>query len=142
MLEAAQPAVDAEQRLGLVLDQLALAQHFVEYDFDSKEHGEAPRRDYDELRRLAAQAFPDFGYYNVALPLLEEIGNAQCGVGDAIDDLADIARDLYDVAWRWSNTSVDDALFHFQHGFRAHWRDHVRGLQLYLAARAGAEAPR
>jgi hypothetical protein len=135
LIENPPPPLESEQRLVILLDQLALAQHFVEYEFEARVHGQPPARNYEDLRRLATRAFPDFGYYNVALTILEDMGTAQCAVGDAIDDVADIAGDLYVVAWRWSNTSVNDALFHFHHDFRVHWRDHLRGLQLYLAAR-------
>ena len=63
-----------------------------------------------------------------------KVGEAALNVGDAVDDIADIAMDLDDVLCRWTE-SPDDALWHFVHGFNAHWGEHLRALQLYLYVR-------
>jgi Domain of unknown function (DUF5063) len=125
---------EAEERLPALLDRLALAQAYASFTFDETDYPDSPRRNYDELRALISRRFPNYGYYNVAENITTEIGNAGTLVGDAIDDLADIAGDLYKVEWCWSNTSEADALFHFEYDFKYHWRQHLRGLQLYLDA--------
>ncbi len=125
---------DNERRLTASLDRLALAQSYVTYTFDETDHPDPPTQSYDDLRALVASRFPNYGYYNLAVPIHKDIGEADCSVNDAIDDLADIARDLYDVEWCWSNTSADDALWRFQNRFNFHWRRHLRGLQLYFDA--------
>jgi hypothetical protein len=51
-------------------------------------------------------------------------------VGDAIDDLADIAADLEEVVW------ADDAHWHYKFLFEVHWGMHLRELALYLHANA------
>ncbi|MFN7134579.1 MAG: DUF5063 domain-containing protein, partial [Myxococcales bacterium] len=61
---------------------------------------------------------------------------AQIMVGDAIDDIVDIANDLQQVVWRWETTSEADALWHFRFSFTSHWGAHLRALQLYLHERA------
>ena len=124
----------AEGALVTSLDRLALAQSYVSFEFDEEDHPDPPTQSYDDLRALVSKRFPNYGYYNVADPITSDIGDGGCLVGDAIDDLADIARDLYDVEWCWSNTSEADALFHLQNDYRYHWRRHLRGLQLYLDA--------
>ena len=123
-----------EERLPLALNRLALAQNFIRFTFDNAEYLDPPRRDESTLRELVSRRFPNYGYYNSAEYVTEKIGESACAVGDAIDDLLDITSELLDVEWRWSNTSESDALFHLQNGFRTHWREHLRGLQLYLHA--------
>ena len=128
-------AQQAEALLPQLLDQLALAQSHVSYVYDDREHPVAPTPAYEALRARVAARFPDYGYYNIAEHVVSDIGRSGTIVGDAIDDLADIARDLYAVEWYWSNTGEADALWHFEQDFRHHWRSHLRGLQLYLDAR-------
>ncbi|HNP36027.1 MAG TPA: DUF5063 domain-containing protein [Woeseiaceae bacterium] len=125
---------DAESRLVPVLDRLALAQSFVSFTFDETDYPDSPDQNYDDLRKLVSKRFPNYGYYNVADPITSNIGEAGASVGDAIDDLADIARDLYDVEWYWANTSEANALFHLQQSYRTHWRRHLREFQVYLDA--------
>jgi hypothetical protein len=127
--------LDKEERLIRLrrsLDQLAFAQHAVAYTFDEKEYPDAPPQDAKNLRRAIERGFPDLGYYNVPNCITEHIGETKTNVGDAIDDIADITEELYDVRWYWANTSVDNALCHFQNSYWSHWEEHLRTLQLYL----------
>jgi Domain of unknown function (DUF5063) len=126
------------QALELVLDKLALAHNFIGFQFDEKDYPEAPAKDYNRLRQLAERRFPDFGHYNMPACITEKIAQSEIVVGDAIDDVADIARDMYKIAWCWKHTSPEDALWHFQFGYESHWGEHLRCLQLYiLAAKRG-----
>ena len=127
---------DAESRLLPVLDRLALAQSFVSFTFDETDYPDSSGQSYGDLRKLVSKRFPNYGYYNVADPITSNIGEAGAIVGDAIDDLADIARDLYDAEWYWTNTSEAKALFHLQQSYETHWRRHLREFQLYLDALA------
>ncbi len=120
--------------LEIALDRLALAYHFSEDVFDDVDQPDPPDTDRDRLRRLAVERFPGFGYYNVPGEITEKIMEAEMVVGDALDDVVDIARDLSDVAWRWEHTSAKDALWHFRFGYEHHWGWHLRNLQLYLHA--------
>ena len=127
-------AREAEERLVPILDRLALAQSYVSFEFDEADYPDSPNRSYDDLRKLVSLRFPNYGYYNVAEHITSDIGEASAIVGDAIDDLADIAGDLYKVEWYWANTSKANALFHLQQSYEDHWRRHLRGFQLYLDA--------
>jgi hypothetical protein len=118
--------------LGLALDELAVASHFVTYTFDNRDYPLAPERSYDEMRKNVIARFAGLGPYNLAGSTTESIGSEDCIVGDSIDDMADIANELYAVEWYWHHTSVDDALWHFEDGYAHHWGDHLRCLQLYL----------
>jgi hypothetical protein len=129
--------VDAEEkgaRLKLALDRLALAYHFAEYKFDETDYPDGPRKDYSALRKTVEAIFPDYSRYNTPSEISEKIGKAEIYVGDAIDDITDIALDMYEVRWLWENTSVENALWQFRFGYESHWGMHLRCLQLYLLA--------
>ncbi|MGB7208862.1 MAG: DUF5063 domain-containing protein [Pyrinomonadaceae bacterium] len=126
---------ERETRLQFALDKLALARHYAEYNFDENDYPAPQTRDYGKLRELISPQFPNCGYYNVAHKIAKEIGKETAGVGDAIDDICDIAGHMEDVLWCWDNTSVDDALWHFKESYGFHWGKHLRDLQLYLYAK-------
>jgi hypothetical protein len=123
---------DRMTRLRYSLDRLALLQHEVSYTFDERDYPDAPRKDYSTLRAVVAPRFPELGYYNIPGSVTQRIGEAELHVADAIDDIADIARDLYEVQWRWEHTSHDNALWYFTNSYSMHWEEHLRGLQLCL----------
>jgi hypothetical protein len=119
-------------RLRRSLDQLALLQHDVSYAFDDRDYPDTPRKDYQTLRDIVSSRFQELGHYNVPASVTQRVAEAEMHVGDAIDDITDIALDLYDVQWRWGNTSVDDALWYFTNSYSTHWEEHLRDLQLCL----------
>ena len=122
-----------EAKLKLLLDKLALAQHFAAYKFDETDYADAARKDYGDLRKLVSAQFPKYGMYNIAEDVSVNVGaGKETIVGDAIDDLADIAKDLYEAKFCWENNSPDDGLWHFKFNFDSHWSHHLRGLQIYL----------
>ena len=107
-------AEENEAKLKLLLDKLALAQHFASYTFDKKDYADAPRKTDAELRALVTVRFPNYGYYNAAEDVTLKIGESRTIVGDAIDDIVDIAKDLYETKWRWGNNSPEDGLWFFK----------------------------
>jgi Domain of unknown function (DUF5063) len=136
LMEGAGSAEEREKALRLALDRLALASHFTEAPFDERDHPDPPRADYQVLRERISALFPHYGFYNAILDVSEKVGEPQVGIADAIDDLSDIAMDLYEVRARWETTSEEDALFHFRLLFKSHWGQHLRSLQQYLHALA------
>jgi Domain of unknown function (DUF5063) len=114
------------------LDELALLANKIEYTSMIKDYPEPPEKNYSVFREQVTKVFPSLGYYNVALDISEHILQSSLSVGDAIDDIVDIAGDLAEILWRFNNTSEDDALFHLDFTFRTHWGMHLRSLQLYL----------
>lgn len=120
------------RKLKLYVDQPALAQHFAECTFDERKYPDPPDRPYEELRKLVSARFPSYGFYNVAEDVVENLSESKTGIGDAIDDLADIARDLFKVKWRWENNSPEDGIWQFKFTFDVHWSLHLRELQLFL----------
>ncbi len=92
--------------------------------------------DYKLRRLLATERFPHFGYYNIPSHITEKIGEAEIDVGDAIDDVADIYGDLFDVCWLSERGFEDEALFSFENSYQYYWGMHCRCLQLYIHALA------
>jgi hypothetical protein len=121
-----------EEKLKLLLDQLAMGQHFASYIFDEKDYPEAPEKTARNILDLVKKRFPNYGYYNVAEDVTCNVGKSGTMVGDAIDDINDIALDLIETKWNWENNSIEDGLWHLKNNFETHWGHHLRGLQLYL----------
>lgn len=131
--------------LVVALDMLAWMQHVVTApektaaeDADLAAAGEAPEREYAKMRALVGQQFPSFGYYSTPANPVDQNGEAEMITGDAVADLANIACELYEVAWRFQNTSTNDALRAFSESYRQSWRSHLRTLQWYIERRREA----
>lgn len=115
------------------LDELALASHTQDYPIDQRNYPDPPKKeDYNLRHNKIGKLFPSLGFYNSAPDVYESVGQTPLAIGDAIDDIVDIAGDLEEVLWRFDNTSEQDALYHFHFMFRAHWGRHLRELQLCL----------
>lgn len=119
--------------LEFALDRLGLAYHFAGDEFRDG-YPEPPTQDYARFRQLAMIQFPNLGFYNIPSRMTEEIQTAPMSVGDALDDVADIACDLAKVVWCWEHNDAQDALWHFRFLYDTHWGDHLRHLQCYLHA--------
>jgi hypothetical protein len=130
------PVTTDERALASVLDRLALTATRVTGPLDVTTELEAPEGDYAGLRARVAARFPDYGFYRAPSLDLEE----EELVGDAIDDLTDIALELLDVVWFWEHSGEADALWHFHFGFETHWGSHLRALQWYVHERGAGRS--
>lgn len=123
------------QHLRRTLDRLAVAYHALETSpVPTEEHPAPERTEYGTMRARFAAAFPDLGAYHAVQDVAPPADPAEVTLGDALDDLTDIALDLEEVLAR-ARVSVEDALWYFRFLFDAHWGTHLRFLQLYLHAR-------
>ena len=122
----------SELELAKALDELAHAYHFgIPADGSDEDDSDLEPPGYpDGLYHRVAERFPSLGYYAVADP--SELTSKELLVSDAIDDIADIVRDLMEVAWRAKNQSEDDARWYFRLLFEIHWGRHLRELSFYL----------
>lgn len=116
------------------LDELAMAYHHTPEGDPSEDEATPPTRDYQQRRASLGKRFPSYGYYTLWDPT-EPVDDKEL-VGDAIDDLADIAADLEQVLWRFENLGADDAHWYYRFLFEIHWGMHLRELALYLHANA------
>jgi hypothetical protein len=120
--------------LAAALDRLAVGFHSAPHGKPDLSDVNPPTRDGKRLREMAAASFPQLGHYNTPMHIHERVGDTHIAVGDAINDLADIAGDLEEVLWRWQNTGEDDALWHYKSLYRIHWGRHLHDLRSYLHA--------
>ena len=123
----------ASADLARCLDDLAAITHRLPTGDGSGDFADPPGQDYKATYAAIAARFPALGLYAVADPLSLDDGRAM--IGDAIDDLADIAGDLQEVAWLWRNAGPEPAQWQFHLLYRAHWGQHLHALRLYLHAR-------
>ena len=116
--------------LGAALDRLAVA--YSETANARFVDGDDPpdRQAYEAMRERVSRAFPKFGYYAVVAPTPDP--EAEIGMGDAVDDLADIAADLEPIVWLWDQGRHDEAAWHFQLSYRQHWGTHLHDLRRYV----------
>ena len=125
-----------DEELARALDELAMAYHETPEGGPADDDDDYPHASLDDYKRRYAQLasrFPNHGYYAVTDP--NETVPQESLVGDAIDDLADIARELQEVLWRLDRFGADDAHWHFKLGYRTHWGLHLRELSHYLHAK-------
>lgn len=126
-----------EERLAAALDDLAIAYRSAPSGEPASEDEDRdpPEASYDVLRTQIGRRFPGLNLYSVALDPLNP-APVLTGVGDALDDLVDVVRDLQGVLWRFANTSEADAHWNFRLSFETHLGEHLRYLALYLYLRA------
>src|SRR5689334_16828173 len=78
--------------LAQALDELAMAYHRAPEGDPGDDHRDPPNWDFKARYAALGGRFPQFGIYAVSDP--SEAINEEAMCGDAIDDLADIERDL------------------------------------------------
>ena len=97
----------------------------LEFEFDETDYNEEPDFDYNEIKKNVKSNFPDFDWYSMVLDSNKMEPDVEIGIGDEIDDLIDIIKDLLAVKWRMENTSEKDALWHFELSMRTHSEQHL-----------------
>ena len=105
-------------------------------EFDEKEYPPEPNFNYQEIRKNLSANFPDFGLYHIAYDchLIEK--DADLVMGDAMDDLTDIIRDMLSVKWKYENTSIADAKWEFDFSMSIHSESHLVNFLKYLKEKA------
>ena len=121
-----------DETLSRALDRLLFQSHQISYDGGTNDDLDPPSIDGPALYRAVAVRFPDYGMYPACDPL-DSIEDGSM-LEDAIDDLADITRDLREVIWADENLGSGDAAFYLRLHF-GHWGRHARHLSSYLHAR-------
>jgi hypothetical protein len=104
----------------------------VEFVFDETDYDEEPDFNYNEIKENVKSNFPDFDWYSMVLDLNKMEPNIEIGIGDALDDLTDIIKDMLVVMWKMDNTSEKDSLWEFEFSMRTHSEQHLIDLLKYL----------
>lgn len=126
-----------------LLDGVALARHACPTErwcYDDEQHGPLPDRSYDEWRRGIGPRFPGFGFYWDALDPFDPARDENAALGDAIDDLADIAHELQRAVLVRDRLGDREGRLALGDAFDVHVGDHLRSLQRYLHLRTAGAA--
>lgn len=98
---------------------------------DERDYEGIPDFDYEEIRSNVISNFPEFDWYSTIIDM-GNIDEKSGLIGDAVDDLADIIKDLLEVKWRFENTSEIDAIWYFEFLMRIHTEQHLVDLLKYI----------
>lgn len=143
------PTIDEIAKYGLqpnlieVDKKISLAKNLVkiynlyfnlEYEFDETDYPDFENEKYPNIRQNVESNFKDFGTYKMVLEI-NDLVNDEIGIGDAVDDLSDIIKDLLEVKWRIENNSINDGLWFFNFIFNAHTEEHVINLLNFIKQR-------
>lgn len=104
----------------------------IQYEYDNTDFEEYHGIKYVDVRKNIESNFPDFGYYTIALDLMDINNKDNMAIGDAIDDLSDIILDLLQIKWRMENNSKNNGLWYFELIFSGHTQQHIIDLLNYL----------
>lgn len=116
--------------LALALDRLVSEYNLTDDVEPSDSDVEPPESSWNDLYARAAASYPQLGYYPCADPT--DAAEARSFVGDAIDDLADIARDLLNVVWYFDQGRIADGIWQFRFDYQVHWGMHLHQLRVVL----------
>jgi len=92
--------------------------------------GELKSIDYIELRKRIQINFQELGFYHIILNADEITAEPELAIGDAIDDLTDIVKDLKKEVMSLSDKETFLWQLHFK--FIAHFKEHLVSLMYYL----------
>jgi hypothetical protein len=132
--KGAESVQQAERLLRIYLDGIALASSEMEVPFDYPDYLGGSSKNEENLRNLISSRFPDYGFYNIPSCISKEIANTDIAVGDGIDDLLDITKELRSITHIWEREGSEKALPAFLAAYQFHLGDHLRDLQYYLHA--------
>lgn len=104
----------------------------VETEFDETDYEEPLNLDYDGIRSIVTEHFPDFGWYHSVYESPKINEDAELTTADSIDDLTDIIKDLIEVQWRLENNSKKDGLYQFEFLMKHHSEQHLVNILKYL----------
>lgn len=90
-----------------------------------------PREAYRDLRAQIAAAWPELGFYDPAIGRALGHCDLPAEIGDALDDLTDLALDL-GTALALADTDEADALAWLRWSHDSHWGDHAQDITRHL----------
>ncbi len=125
-----------ETQLRLLCDKLVYQIQISIFAIDDAEYITPPERSYNKIETVVYEKFPNLGNYNIAEFVSYEVGKIGISVENAIEDISEIAKQLYEIRWRFHNTSSNDALWHLSNSYKTGLERNFRNLQYYLFYRS------
>ena len=136
-LEPNLTTTDKEKELEKNLVKIYSLYFDIEFKFDETDYPDLDKTEYTDIRQNVTSNFKDFGFYKTVSDI-EDIDNLNDNtIGDALDDLTDIIRDLLEIKWRIENNSLADGLWFFELTFYSHTQQHILDLLKYMKQRNG-----
>lgn len=136
-LEPNLTTTDKEKELEKNLVKIYSLYFDIEFKFDETDYPDLDKTEYADIRQNVTSNFEDFGFYKTVSDI-EDIDNLNDNtIGDALDDLTDIIRDLLEIKWRIENNSLADGLWFFELTFYSHTQQHILDLLKYMKQRNG-----
>lgn len=109
----------------------------IEYKFDETNFPEFNITEYSEIRQNVTSNFKGFSLYKTILDINDIDNLKENAIGDALDDLTDIIRDLLEIKWRIESNSLADGLWFFELIFYTHTQQHIIDLLNYMKQKNG-----
>lgn len=113
-------------KLSKHLDRLGRSVNEEEFEYDSSAYPEPPEDDYQEIRAIIGQKFPQ-----LENPRSQD-APSELPQGTATDDLTEIVICLIEAKWFFENTSYNHALWSLDFDHKIHWGLHLTALQSFL----------
>jgi len=104
----------------------------VETEFDETDYEEPINLDYDGMRSIVTEHFPNFSWYHSVWESHKINEDVELTTRDSIDDLTEIINDLIEVQWRLENNSEKDGLYQFEFLMKKHSEQHLVNLIKYI----------
>lgn len=82
---------------------------------------------YEEVRGRVGPRYPSLGHYHDVLNPLDVNADPETAIGDVLDDLVDIYREISCGLELLADGGRQAAVGHWLNGFHAHWGDHALG---------------
>ncbi len=116
------------QELKYLLYQIC-SESSIKSDMSFQDTGISHTRLQDhEIKPIVSKLFPKLGYYHIVLNLSRVTDQADIALGDSIDDLCDIIKDISEVKWRMEHIGASDAISYMRFMFKIHTENHILGL--------------
>lgn len=122
----------SDATLAVALDRLFIAYHDIQPVEVTHSDLAPSEQEWKPLYDEVAKRFPDYGLYPILDPL--EVYDPTLMMANAVDDIADITKDMRATVWLGKHLGLDQAHSAYAQ-FYFHWGQHARELSLYLHAR-------
>ena len=109
----------------------------IKFEFDDTDFPDLEITEYSDIRKNVESNFKDFGLYKLIIDINDIDNLTDNCIGDAIDDLTDIIRDLLETKLRIETNSLADGLWYFQFAFYTHTQQHILDLLNFIKQKNG-----
>ncbi|GGD22993.1 DUF5063 domain-containing protein [Hyunsoonleella pacifica] len=115
-----------ESKILVLLTELYCLYLKMDYqELDSETCDNTPEFRYEDVRKFVAINFPNYGWYHSLSNSHKCKEDEELAIGDKIDDLTDIVKDMMDIKWAMENESFQNGLWLFKFLMQYHCEQHL-----------------